>query len=192
MHSVELMLEILIATIQENLVLLIGMVGALWILQIFNAISGYRLNYFGLLPRTGRGIVGIFISPFLHGSFNHLFFNTIPLLVFACFILVGGQILFFKVSVTIILLSGLLVWFFGRRAIHVGASGLIMGYWGYLLMNAYHQPSLMTIVLAIVSLYYFGGLFFGIFPTREAVSWEGHLFGCVAGIAADFLYPLST
>ena len=126
----------------------------------------------------------------LHGNFTHLFLNTIPLVVFSCFILIGGQPLYFKVSAAIILLSGILLWLFGRRAIHIGASSLIMGYWGYLLVNAYHQPSLLSIVLAVVSIYYFGALFFGLFPTDEAVSWEGHLFGCIAGVATNYLFPL--
>lgn len=79
---------------------------------------------------------------------------------------------------------------FGRRAIHIGASALITGYWGYLLINAYRQPSLMAIVLAIVCAYYFSGIFFGLFPSEEKVSWEGHLLGCIAGIATNFLFPM--
>jgi len=159
----------------------------LWSLQILNYMLGYRLNYLGIVPRTGHGLIGIFVSPFLHGNFTHLFFNTIPLLVLACFILVGGQELFFYISAIIILLSGTLVWLFGRHAIHIGASSLITGYWGYLLVNAYHNPSLMTIVLAAVTLYYFGAMFFGLFPSEKGVSWEGHLFGCLSGIAANYL-----
>ncbi len=190
MDSIVSMLQTLVATIEDNLFLLLSLVFALWMLQFVNAMLGYRLNYLGLIPRTGRGLIGIFLSPFLHASASHLFFNTIPLVVFACFVLVGGRLLFFKVSITIILLSGILVWLFGRRAIHIGASSLIMGYWGYLLVNAYHQPSLMAIVLALVSLYYFGGLFFGLFPGDKAVSWEGHLSGCLAGVAANYLFPM--
>ena len=190
MHSVGVMLERLVTTIQNNLELLLGIVLILWVLQIVNALLRYRLNYLGLLPRTPRGLVGIPISPFLHGNANHLFLNTIPLVVFACFILVGGRDLFFKVTITIILLSGILIWLFGRRAIHIGASSLIMGYWGYLLVNAYHQPTLMTIVLAAVSIYYFGGLFFGLFPTKQEISWEGHLLGCIAGIMTNYLFPM--
>ena len=192
MNQVEALLQIIVATIEENLYLLLGFIALLWVIQIINWMLGYRLNQLGLLPRSYRGLMGIVFSPFLHGNANHLFFNTIPLLVLACFIVVGGRTLFFSVSITIILLSGLGVWLFGRRAMHIGASGLIMGYWGYLLVNAYLQPSLMTLVLALVSIYYFGGLFFGLFPSEKGVSWEGHLFGCLAGIAANFIFPMTS
>ena len=190
MEQIESVLQILVATIRDNLALLLGIVIALWILHLINKLLGYRLNYLGIIPRTGRGLIGIFFSPFLHGDANHLFFNTIPLLVLACFVLVGGQPLFWRVSITIILISGVLIWLFGRKAIHIGASSLITGYWGYLLINAYHQPGMMAVVLAIVCLYYFGGLFFGLFPTKEKVSWEGHLFGCLAGVATNYIFPM--
>lgn len=190
MGEIEIVLQTLVQTIQDNFILLLSIVLGLWVIQFLNKLLSYRLNYFGILPRTGRGLIGIVFSPFLHGNANHLFFNTIPFLVLACFVLVGGQALFWRVSVTIILLSGILIWLFGRRAIHIGASSVITGYWGYLLINAYHQPSLMAIVLAIVCVYYFGGLFFGLFPTEETVSWEGHLFGCLAGIATNYIFPL--
>jgi membrane associated rhomboid family serine protease len=191
MGQVEFVLETLISTIRENLAFLLGIVLSLWVLLFFNKLLGYRLNYLGIIPRTGRGLIGIIISPFLHGDANHLFFNTIPLIVLACFILVGGQPLFWRVTITIVLLSGAMIWLLGRRAIHIGASALITGYWGYLLMNAYRQPTLMAIVLAIICVYYFGGLFFGLFPSEERVSWEGHLFGCLAGIATDCLFPMT-
>ncbi len=190
MNQIELLFQTLVAAIDENFDLLLGLVIGLWSIQILNWLCGYRLNQFGILPRTFRGLIGIVLSPFLHGNASHLFFNTIPLLVLACFILVGGKTLFFSVSISIILLSGFLVWLLGRRAIHIGASGLIMGYWGYLLVSAFLYPSLLTIVLAIVSVYYFGGLFFGLFPSSEKnVSWEGHLFGCLSGIVANFIFP---
>lgn len=190
MGQLEFILQTLIATIHDNFELLLGIVLGLWALHFINKLLGYRLNYLGILPRTPRGLIGIFFSPFLHGNANHLFFNTFPLLVLACLVLVGGRPLFWEVSITIILISGILIWLFGRRAIHIGASALITGYWGYLLINAYHQPSLMAIVLAIVCVYYFGGLFFGLFPSEDKVSWEGHLFGCIAGIAANYLFPM--
>lgn len=192
MNQIEILVQTLVETISNNFYLLMGLMVGLWVLQVMNWLTGYRLNQLGILPRTLHGLIGIVFSPFLHGNFNHLFFNTIPLLVLACFILVGGQTLFFSVSITIILLSGFAVWLLGRRAIHIGASSLIMGYWGYLLVSAYLHPSLMTLVLAVVSIYYFGGLFFGLFPGEKNVSWEGHLFGCLSGIIANFIFPLTT
>ncbi len=190
MQELASVLQTLLQTIQDNIALLFGIALTLWILLLINKLLGYRLNNLGIVPRTGHGLIGIIFSPVLHGNATHLFFNIIPLLALSCFILVGGQALFWRVTVTIVLLSGILIWLFGRRAIHIGASALVTGYWGYLLINAYHQPSLMAIVLAAICAYYFGGIFFGLFPSEEKVSWEGHLFGCIAGIATNYIFPM--
>ena len=77
---------------------------------------------------------------------------------------------------------------FGRKALHIGMSGLIAGYFGFLLVNAYNQRTAISILLSIVTLYYFGGILFSLFPKSEKISWEGHVFGFIAGIAASFLY----
>lgn len=190
MGQIENLLQIILATIKNNSSLLLAIFLGLWVIQILNKLMGYRLNYLGIIPRSPRGLFGIIFSPFLHGNSTHLFLNSIPLLVLGSFILVGGQDLFWRVSISIILISGCLTWLMGRKAIHIGASSLVMGYWGYLLINAYQHPSLMAIVLALICLYYFGGLFFGLFPTREQVSWEGHLFGCIAGIVTNYIFPI--
>jgi len=154
--------------------------------QILNWACRYRLNVLGLYPRSWHGFIGIFVSPFLHGNFGHLLFNAIPLFVLADFILIGGKTLFYSVSLFIIFFSGLGVWLFGRRAIHIGASGLVMGYFGYLLFNAYLHPSFIAIVLGAVCIYYFSGLLLSLVPTDVKTSWEGHVFGFIAGLAASY------
>ncbi len=173
MNQIELLVQTLVETISNYFYLLMGLVIGLWALQVINWLTGYRLNQLGIVPRTLHGLIGIVFSPFLHGNFNHLFFNTIPLLVLACFILIGGEALFFSVSITIILISGFAVWLLGRGAIHIGASGLIMGYWGYLLVSAYLHPSLMTLVLAVVSLYILVVYFLDCFPGKKMFLGKG-------------------
>lgn len=173
--------------VKSNFLLLAKVMLLLWGLLFLNVMSGYRLNIFGIYPRRIPGLVGIPCSPFLHGSVQHLFFNSIPLLVLSALILVNGQSYFFQVTVMIIVLSGTLTWLFGRSAFHVGASSLIMGYWSFLLFEAFLQRSVMAIVLAVLCLYYFGSLLINIFPQEEKVSWEGHLFGLLSGIAVSYL-----
>lgn len=163
----------------------------LWAIQFINVLVGYRLNIFGIWPRKIWGLVGVPFHPFLHGSFEHLFFNSIPLLVLMDFLLLSGMQNFICVSLVVIVLGGIAIWLVGRPGIHLGASSLVMGYWGYLLVNAYQHPSTSTIVLAAVCVYYFGGLLLQLFPTQERVSWEGHICGFVAGLAAVFLCPLT-
>lgn len=179
-----------VASLQNNIPFLLILMAALWAIHLLNWLLHYRLNILGIYPRTWHGFIGIFCSPFLHGDFNHLFFNSIPLFILACFISLQGWQVFYCVSAIIILLGGFAVWLFGRPAIHVGASGLIMGYWSYLLLNTYRQPTLVGVVLGIVGLYYLGaGLALNLLP-RERSSWEAHIFGFAAGIAAAYLCPL--
>lgn len=180
-------LQFTLSAIQSNVPTALKIIGLLWAVHLINALLGYRLNYFGIYPRHIRGLFGIILAPFLHDGFNHLFFNSIPLFVLLCFMLMGGMHQFLCITLIILLLSGGALWLFGRRAIHVGASGLIMGYWGYLLVLAYKQPSVMTIILAAICLYYFGGLAMNLFHVEKKVSWEGHVFGFLAGVAAVYI-----
>lgn len=152
-------------------------------------LSGYRLNHLGIYPRKLSGLIGIFFSPFLHANFSHLLFNSIPLFVLMNFMLLNGIPSFIAITLIIVILSGLAVWLFGRPAIHIGASGLIMGYWSYSLVQAYEHSSIITIGVASICLYYFAGFILQIMPTRDRTSWESHLFGFLAGIAAVFLMP---
>lgn len=180
----------LIIAMQVNTLFALKFIGILWLIHIINWIMQYRLNVLGIRSRTLSGLPGIVFSPLLHGDFNHLFFNTIPLFVLADLILPEGKIMFYYVSGTITLLSGSLLWLFGRRGIHIGASGLIMGYFGYLLAKVYFNLTATTIVLAGFCLYYFGGLFLSLFPgAKKNVSWEGHVFGFLSGIFTSYYLP---
>jgi membrane associated rhomboid family serine protease len=142
---------------------------------------------FGIWPRHLIGLPGIIFAPFLHGDFSHLFFNTIPLVILSDFILVNGLHHYLLISAFITVLSGILVWMFAKPSIHIGASGLITGYWGFLISNIYEQATLMSIILGLVCCYYFAGIFLGIFPSKKSISWEGHLFGLIAGLACSYL-----
>lgn len=163
--------------------------GVLWIINILNWTLGSPLNRLGLVPRRLSGLPGILFSPFLHGDFSHLFFNSIPLFVLGLALLAEGPNIFFCVTVIIIILEGSAVWLVGRRARHIGASGVISGYFGYIIVHAYLHPSFTGILLALLVVYYFGSIFLGIFPQEDKISWESHLLGFLSGIAAAFLAP---
>jgi len=173
---------------KNNVPVTLMLLALFWGVFFISFLTGYRLNILGIYPRRFWGLPGIICSPFLHGDFNHLFFNSIPLFVLINFILIEGLTRLIDISLTIIILSGCAVWLLGRRAIHIGASGLIMGYFSYLLVNAYQHPSISSVILAVVCLYYFGGFLLDLFPREERVSWEGHLFGFLAGLAAVFIW----
>ena len=138
------------------------------------------------MPRRFVGLIGIFFSPLLHQNVNHLFFNSIPLFALGLIILARGLNVFIMVTLIVSVLGGLLVWIAGRRAIHLGASGLVSGYFGFLVETAYTNPTLSSVVLGVLVAYYFAGIFFGIFPKEDKISWESHLFGFLSGIASAY------
>ncbi len=160
--------------------------GALWVINILNWLSGSKLNAYGIQSRRVRGLTGIIICPIIHQNFNHLFFNSIPLFVLGLAILAQDLKIFYTLTAKVIIIGGGLVWLLGRRSIHIGASGLVSGYFGYIVYMAYYQPGITSIFVAIFAIYYFGSIFFGIFPQEERVSWESHLFGFVSGIASFY------
>jgi membrane associated rhomboid family serine protease len=179
-------------TLRENALSALVIIGLLWGIHLLNILSRKRLNRLGIYPRHIAGLPGIVCSSFLHGGFDHLFFNSVPLFVLLDFMLTTGVQQCLQITLIIIVISGSLTWLFGRRGIHIGASSLIMGYLSYLLVDAYQYPSIKAWALGAICLYYFGSFLFSIFPSEEKTSWEGHLFGLMAGIAAIYLNSIIT
>lgn len=167
--------------------LLIFLVANLWIVEIANLFLGHQLCRYGIFPRTAQGLIGIPLSPFLHGSVAHLFLNTGPLIVLGGLILVNGRKPFIRSTVFIVLAGGVGIWLIGRPAYHVGASALIFGYFGYLLARGIFDRRLKSLLIAFVAVAAYGGLFWGLLPTVSYVSWEGHLCGLFAGILAAWV-----
>ena len=167
-----------------SVIWIFGSLAAMWVVEIINGFIGHRLSLWGILPRTTPGLIGIPLSPFLHGSFNHVLSNTIPFLVLGGLVgLRGGQKLV-GISLFIIVAGGAGVWLLGRPAVHVGASGLVFGYFGYLVANGWFDRRPLSILAAIAVIVVYGSLVFGVIPTTGFVSWEAHLFGLLAGVLA--------
>jgi membrane associated rhomboid family serine protease len=153
-----------------------------------NLILNGHLNQYGIRPRHIGGLPGIIWSPFLHGSLQHLFANTVPLAVLGGILCLRGRNEFAIVAVMGVVLSGGLTWLTGRNAYHIGASGLIFCFFGYLASLAFFERKIGTLVLSIVCILGYGGIVRGILPTSSAVSWEGHLAGFVSGITLAWFF----
>ena len=176
--------------IRANVPSILGWIAIAWIVQIANMFLGYRLNILGIIPRHVIGLPGIVLSPLLHGSINHIFMNSLFFFAMAGMVSLNGMQTFAIVSISITLISGTLVWLFARLACHVGASGLIMGYWSFVMVKAYIDPQFIDVISAVLGLYYFGiDLLSSIAPGERGVSVEGHVAGLVAGAATAVWYP---
>jgi len=153
----------------------------IWAVFIINNIYGLGLNRFGIIPRTKEGIIGIISSPFLHADHIHIISNTIPLFILALITYIFYKRIAFSVVAISILLSGSMVWVFGRANIHIGASSLIYALASFLVFMGLFKRSFVSLIIAVGIAFLYGGLVRGIFPDNPDVSWEGHLFGAVAG-----------
>ncbi len=174
----------MLQSVKEHARFLLQGVAVLWVIELCNVLLGHRLSRWGIVPRTMWGLVGIPLSPFLHGSVVHLLLNTLPLTLLGGLVMMQGKARFLEVSLCITMLGGAGVWLFGRTASHVGASGLIFGYFGYLVARGWYRRDLYALSAAALTVLFYGGMLWGILPTRLGVSWEAHLFGLLAGIVA--------
>ena len=142
---------------------------------------GHRL---AIVPRTTGGLVGIATGPFVHANFAHLVANLPPFLVLGALVLRLGSRRFTETAAIVALGSGLLVWLLARRGAHMGASGVVFGFFGYLIGLAYLTRATWDLLVAgAVLVVYYGGILAGLKPARRETSWEGHLFGLLVGLA---------
>jgi len=169
---------------QFNLVLVLSLIIAA--IEVINLLTGRTLNQFGLIPRDPSGLLGVLTAPLLHGSIWHFFSNIIPFAVFSFLLLQHGTSRYLQVTILCTVISGLLVWAFARSAIHVGASGLIYGYFGYLVLAGFLSKKFKLILISLFVGIAYGTLIFGVLPVGRYISWESHLFGLIVGLGCAY------
>ncbi len=158
---------------------------ALWVIQALNWVTGYTLNIvFGLIPRQVGGLDGIVGMPMLHGSFAHLMANTPPLLLMGALLAATATRALVAVNAIVIGLGGVSVWLLGSPAIHIGASGLVFGWFGFLITRGLVDRSPLALGAALLVGLFYGSIIWGVLPGQPGVSWEAHLFGALAGAVA--------
>jgi membrane associated rhomboid family serine protease len=168
--------------LKELKVLIISVI-LFWAIEILDLVvfQGSLDNY-GIKPRQSIGLTGILFAPFLHGGFGHLIANTIPFITLGWLTMIQETSDFYIVSLISAIVGGIGVWIFGvPDSVHIGASILIYGYLGFLLLRGYFQKNIPSIALSVFVAIVYGSLLWGVFPSRIGISWQGHLFGFIGG-----------
>jgi len=175
-------------TLKGQAIILGGFVVIIWFLELVDLfILDGALDAFGIRPRSLAGLKGVLFMPFLHDGVAHLVANTVPFIVLGWLVMVRRTSDFFVVSAITMVVAGLGVWLFGStNSVHVGASGLVFGYFGFLMLRAYFERSAVAIAVAIVVGLLYGGLIWGVSPLQAGISWQAHLFGFAGGVLAAY------
>jgi membrane associated rhomboid family serine protease len=158
------------------------------ILHLLRTITGFPPLGWGIYPRESEGISGIVFSPFLHGSWSHLFSNLPPLFALTFIIFYFYRRTAWSAFLMMYLLTGVAVWIFGRSVWHIGASGVVYAMVAFVFWSGIFRRNIKSIILALIVLMYYGSMFTGIFPGEKGVSWESHLLGALAGIFTAFWF----
>jgi membrane associated rhomboid family serine protease len=159
------------------------LVGLMILITFLDAVLPIDLRVFGIRPRTTLGLIGIAFAPLLHANFAHLFANAVPLLVLLFLLFAQPRYSPQRTLAWLWMGSGVGTWLIGRGdAIHIGASSLIYGLVVYLIATGWWLRNWRSILVSVVVVILYGGIFFGVLPHRGIVSWEGHLAGAVTGL----------
>lgn len=175
-------------TIFNSLVYPILFVLLMGLSHLFQFVFDISFVHFGIFPRSFKGLFGIISSPLIHGSFNHLFNNSVPIIILGGLLFYFYKEIAFKVSVWIYLMVGVWTWIYAREAYHIGASGVLYGLFSFLLISGFIRRNKQLISLSFAVIFLYGSLVWGLFPIDIKVSFEAHVFGFIAGIILAIYY----
>jgi len=171
----------------------LGLISVIWVVYIIDRLLPISLTQFGIIPRHWKGILGIFFAPFLHANLFHILSNTVPLFFLTAFLYIFHPKKANQFLLSSALLGGGLVWLLGNLlsrscGAHVGASGVIFSLIAFFIAQGAYKKTLTSLILAIVTLFLYGGSLWGVLPVRSYISWEGHLFGALTGVYLAYKY----
>ncbi|GAA3578853.1 rhomboid family intramembrane serine protease [Microlunatus spumicola] len=164
------------------------LLAGLWVLEGLDQLSGNALDSYGIHAREVDGLPEIFTAPLLHAGWEHLAGNSVPFFAFGLLVLLGGVARWAVSTLVSVVSSGLTAWLLTPAGtIVLGASGLIFGWLTYLLVRGLWSRRPGQVVLALVILFLYGGLLWGVLPGAAGISWQAHLGGAVGGVVAAWL-----
>ncbi|WP_405058673.1 rhomboid family intramembrane serine protease [Kribbella sp. NBC_01505] len=174
--------------IGSGLKLLAALIGLMWLSEIVDTALNGRLDQYGIIARDPEGLVGIVTSPFLHLGFGHLISNTLPLVTLGALIALGGAARLASVTAVVAVIGGFGTWLISPpNTITIGASGVVFGYAAYLVARGIFNRRLTQVLVGILVIVVWGSALLGGLLPQDGISWQGHLFGAIAGIIAAWL-----
>ena len=173
---------------REGIALLLGIVLSMWVVEVVNTLDSNHLDTDGIKARSFSHIWGIFTAPFIHGSFQHLIDNTVPLLFMGFFIALLGAARLARVTLVVIVIGGLGTWLISPSGTYTfGASGVVFGYATYLFARGFFDRSALELLVGLIVGVIWGGALVASLVPHAGVSWQGHLCGGIAGVIAALL-----
>ena len=160
----------------------------LFLIKTIETIFNLNLARHGIFPLDVKGLPGILFAPLIHGSWEHLLNNSVPLLVLTVALFYFYREIAYKVFFLVYFIHGFWLWFFARDAYHIGASGIIYGVGTFLFVSGIIRKNSHLLAISLLVAFLYGSMVWGVFPRIETVSWESHLTGVAAGILLAFYY----
>ena len=174
--------------ITSGLQLLVVLVALMWLTELVDTFLHGQLDRYGIVAREPDGLSGILLAPFLHLGFGHLISNTLPLVTLGALIAVSGALRLFAVTALVATVGGLGTWLFSPpHSVTIGASGLVFGYAAYLIARGLFNRRIGQVLVGVVVVLVWGGALLGGLLPQDGISWQGHLFGAVAGVLAAWV-----
>jgi membrane associated rhomboid family serine protease len=176
------------ARIGGGLKLLGVLVGLMWLSEIVDTALNGSLDQYGIISRDPEGLLGVVTAPFLHLGFGHLISNTLPLVTLGALIAIGGAARLFAVTALITVIGGFGTWLVSPpNTITIGASGLVFGFAAYLIARGIFNRRLSQVLVGVVVVLVWGSALLGGLLPQDGISWQGHLFGAIAGVIAAWV-----
>lgn len=165
------------------------LIAAFWIIEGIDTLffGFWTLDQYGIHPRQISSLPNVFFAPLLHGGFQHVAANSVPFLILGAFIMWRSRSEFWLVTLWVTIIAGIGTWLTGgANSVHIGASGLVFGYFGFLLLLGWFERSPASIARALIIAFLYSGLIWGVLPGTPGISWQGHLFGFIGGILSAY------
>ena len=160
----------------------------MWVVKLIEIQFNISLSHLGVFPQKIFGIKGVLFSPFIHKDLNHLFNNSLPIIILSSLLFSIYRKIALNVFIWLFFISGFWLWIIGRPSFHIGASGMIYALAAFLFVSGLISKNPKLAATSCIIIFLYGSMIWGVLPIEETVSWEGHLSGLSAGVIVAFFF----